>query len=153
MQCILCNIKYSSIVLLFCLPKPEVVFIMAGLLVVDRAVNQLKSLSTGAEQRARGSCPAVQLEYGGPWRRRDVFMVRICCQRTNMFSGVRGAATKEEEQSFLPDHDEVPQHLRQTAPASARRAQQQHAVHDPLPDRERDQTHLQQLPGSRAAAR
>lgn len=41
---------------------------------VDRAANRLKSPL--AEQRARGSIPAVQLKHGGLWRRRDVLVVR-----------------------------------------------------------------------------
>lgn len=66
----------------------------------------------------------------------------------------RGAESEEEEESFLPDQDEVPQQLRRTAATPGRREQQQqHAVHDPLPDRQGDQTHLQELPGSRAAGR
>lgn len=112
------------------------------------------------EQRARGSIPADQLKHGGPWRRRDAFMDRV---RVWILTGpgtVRGAETEEEEESLLPDQDEVPQQLGRSsaaaaaaAAASARRKQQQHAVHDPLPDRQGDQTHLQQLPGIRAAGR
>lgn len=82
-----------------------------------------------------------------------MFMVRVrFCHRPHIFSRVRGAETEEEKESFLPEQDEVP---RQTAtvPAPARRKQQQHAVHDPLPVGKRDQTHLPQLPGSGAAGR
>lgn len=133
----------------------SVSLITADLSVVDRAANQLRS-PPPPEQRARGSSPAVQLKHGVLWRRCDVSVVRVRIRhRLPILSGsrARGAETEEEEESLLPDQDEVPQQLRHTAPTSARRKQQQHAVHDPLPDRQRDQTHLQQLPGSRAAGR
>ena len=86
-----------------------------------------------------------------------MFMVRIrICHRLPLCSGcrARGAETEKEEESLLSDQDEAPQQLRRTGATPARREQQQqHAVHHPLPDRQGDQTHLQQLPGSRAAGR
>ena len=56
-------LKNINKVLLFCLLKPEIVIIMAGLLVVDRAANQLKSLSTGAEQSRGREGPALQYSW------------------------------------------------------------------------------------------
>lgn len=63
----------------------------------------------------------------------------------------RGRGEAQEE-SLQPGEDHVSEQQEGARPAPAQ--QQQHAVHDPLPDRERDQAHLQQLqPRERHAGR